>query len=175
MLTRVTGPTLTLRKEVERERLAARGPRRWADVRPLVADICGQALSTPLLAVGLLGIAVAAIFVPTSITLEVFDVEAGTNTFLGTLWQVEAAAVGLSFAAILFLFQSFSQGVLRVPLRESIYESKILPFLYLGLGSLFVDGLVLLGYGHGAPFGWAASWATALSMFAILALLPLLA
>jgi len=93
--------------------------------------------------------------------------------FLSTLWQVEAAALGLSVAVIVVAFEVFSVGD-AWPLRRSLQESGLISVLYVGIVSLVVAGLVILGVGDGAPGGWAATWATVLAGVEFVVLLPFL-
>jgi hypothetical protein len=83
-----------------------------------------------------------------------------SSNFLGILWQVQGAALGLSLAVVLFAFQSVHGNRHGVPLREFAEETWLFPIFYAGLIGLVLDGTVLLDMGHGAPGGWAASWAT---------------
>jgi len=95
------------------------------------------------------------------------------NRYLPIIWQVQAAAVGLSLAIIVFSFQAFSQSRHAASLREFASQSLAMPIVLFGLVSLVVDGLALLGLGRDAPGGWAGLWAVSLSL-ASLALLPVL-
>lgn len=95
-----------------------------------------------------------------------FSNEAKSADFLGTLWQVVAGALGLSVAMIAFAFEAFmstSQRRLGGNLREFAAETWLLFAIQLGVLSLLIDGMVLLGIGAGAPGGWAGMWATLLS------------
>lgn len=95
-----------------------------------------------------------------------FSDEAKSADFLGTMWQVVAGALGLSVAMIAFAFEAFmstSQRRLGGNLREFAAETWLLVAVQLGVLSLLIDGMVLLGIGSGAPGGWAGMWATLLS------------
>jgi hypothetical protein len=95
-----------------------------------------------------------------------FSDEAKSADFLGTLWQVVAGALGLSVAMIAFAFEAFmsiSQRRLGGNLREFAAETWLVFAIQLGVLSLLIDGMVLLGIGAGAPGGWAGMWATLLS------------
>jgi hypothetical protein len=86
--------------------------------------------------------------------------------FLRTLWQVVAAALGVSVAMVAFAFQAFASSGQRAyggSLREFAQQSRLLLVIELGLLSLLLDGVVLLGWGHNAPRGLPAAWAIALS------------
>jgi hypothetical protein len=86
--------------------------------------------------------------------------ERTSSNFLGILWQVQGAALGLSLAVVLFAFQSVHGNRHGVPLRDFAEETWLFPIFYAGLIGLLLDGTVLLHAGQGAPGGWAASWAT---------------
>lgn len=88
---------------------------------------------------------------------------AQASEYLKTIWQVEAAVLALSLAAILFSFQSFTSSRFGGSLELFARESKLLVLLYLGASGLIVTGTVLLGIGNGAPGGWAATWAALIS------------
>jgi hypothetical protein len=79
--------------------------------------------------------------------------------FIGILWQVQGAALGLSLAVVLFVFQSVHGNRLGGSLRDFAEETWLFPIFYAGLIGLILDGAVLLHVGQGAPGGWAASWA----------------
>jgi hypothetical protein len=79
--------------------------------------------------------------------------------FLQTLWQVEAAALALSLAIVIFAFQAIYATRLRGSLRQFAEETGLFPIFYVGASSLALDAEVLLGGGHDAPAGWAATWA----------------
>ncbi len=92
---------------------------------------------------------------------SVFDhgARSTSSTFIEVLWQVQGAALGLSLAVVLFVFQSVHGNRLGGSLRDFAEETWLFPIFYAGLIGLVLDGLVLLGIGQGAPGGWAASWA----------------
>jgi hypothetical protein len=82
-----------------------------------------------------------------------------SSNFIGILWQVQGAALGLSLAVVLFVFQSVHGNRLGGSLRDFAEETWLFPIFYAGLIGLVLDGAVLLHVGQGAPGGWAASWA----------------
>jgi hypothetical protein len=90
--------------------------------------------------------------------------------FIGILWQVQGAALGLSLAVVLFVFQSVHGNRLGGSLRDFAEETWLFPIFYAGLIGLVLDGAVLLHVGHGAPAGWAASWAVIWALGTALAL-----
>ncbi len=82
--------------------------------------------------------------------------------FLTSVWQIEAIALSLSVAVLIFGFQAFwgsrharSSGALLVFATDSGL------FLELGIGiaGLLLAGFVLAGYGSGGAAGWAGTWA----------------
>ncbi len=78
---------------------------------------------------------------------------------IGTLWQVQGAALGLSLAVVLFVFQSVHGNRLGGSLRDFAEETWLFPIFFAGLIGLLLDGAVLLHVGKNAPGGWPASWA----------------
>jgi hypothetical protein len=87
--------------------------------------------------------------------------------FLQTLWQVDAAAIGLSVAIVLFAFELVWSTRYRGTLRHFARDIWLVYVLALGLAALFTIGADLLGFGSGAPAGWAANWAVASSALAL--------
>jgi hypothetical protein len=73
----------------------------------------------------------------------------------------------------LFAFELVWSTRYRGTLRRFAQEVWLVYVLALGLAALFTIGADLLGFGSGAPGGWAASWAAASSALA-LASLPVL-
>lgn len=98
------------------------------------------------------------------------------ENFLRTLWQVDAAALALSLAIIVFAVQAYRSaneeryGDLRRTIRaiglQAGYEQGVL--------ALLVTGVVLLGAGHGGPAGSAGTVAGLACFVSILVLPPLL-
>jgi hypothetical protein len=74
---------------------------------------------------------------------------------------------------VLFTFELVWSSRYRGTLRRFAREIWLVYVLAAGLAAIFTIGADLLGLGHGAPGGWAATWATASSAIA-LALLPAL-
>ena len=119
------------------------------------------------------GLAVLALWAP-SVHSVVWLPNAGTvRRYLPTLWQVQGAALGLSFAILVFSFQAFAQSKSAGSLKEFSSYTAAVPIVLLGLVSLLVSGLALLGIGRGAPYGWAGVWAIFVGLIAI-ASLPVL-
>jgi hypothetical protein len=83
--------------------------------------------------------------------------------------------LALSAAVIIFGFQAFSASQhAQSPgsLRAFAEDSGLFVVIGVGIGGLLLPGFVLLGYGRGAPGGWAATWASAFCGLG-LALIPL--
>jgi hypothetical protein len=98
-------------------------------------------------------------FIPWNVHFRPFADTSRAVNFLQTLWQVQGAALGLSLAVVLFVFQAVYGVRLGGSLREFAEETWLFPIFYVGLYGLGLDGLVLLGGGAGASGGWAATWA----------------
>lgn len=106
-------------------------------------------------------------------SLSFFDDPTEASEFLRTLWQVEASVLALSITVIVFAFQAVSISGYNIKLYEFAQDVHLFPVFYVGIVGLVVDGLVLLGFGNGAPAGGASSWAIIVSgsSFPLLALL----
>ncbi len=116
--------------------------------------------------------AFAALALPVSIRWGPLATTTESTNYLDTIWIVVAASMGLSVAMVAFAFQAFMTSGRRVhggSLLEFANETRLLDTIRLGVLSLFVTGTVLLKFGHDAPFGWAAAWATVLSAWTLLA------
>ncbi len=93
-----------------------------------------------------------------------------SDDYLSTMWQVVAAALGLSVAMVAFAFEAFQTSGQRAyggSLKEFARESRLVLLIEAGIVALFVDGAVLAGWGEQAPAGWAGAWAIAVSAFAL--------
>ena len=109
--------------------------------------------------------------IPSGPLPALFGSRESSEDFVGTMWQVVAGALGLSVAMIAFAFEAFfssSQRQVGGSLREFAGETHLLTVVRLGVAALLIDGLVLLGVGHDAPAGWAATWATIVSATTLL-------
>jgi biotin carboxyl carrier protein len=95
--------------------------------------------------------------------LSLFERPTQAAEFVRTLWQVEASVVALSITVIIFAFQAVSTSRHNIKLYEFAEDVHLFPVFYVGVVGLIVDGLVLLGFGNGAPAGGAASWAILVS------------
>lgn len=98
---------------------------------------------------------------------------AESRLYLGTLWQVVAAALGVSVAMVAFAFEAFSGSRERRAyggsLREFAYESWLVLAIEVGLLSLALDGVVLFGPFGLETKGWPALEAVFLSGVTLLA------
>lgn len=81
------------------------------------------------------------------------------RTLLLTLWQVQAATLALSFAVLLVVFEIAASSRGRSSVREFAVDSRLFPFLYLGVGGLILDGYVLVTADKDQLAGWPGTWA----------------
>ena len=96
--------------------------------------------------------------------------------FLRTLWQVEAAALALSLAIIVFAVQAYRNSTHERyggTLRRYIRASWLQEGYELGVISLLLTAAVLLGAGHGGPGGSAGAVAAGACLLSVF-VLPLL-
>jgi hypothetical protein len=92
------------------------------------------------------------------------------TAFLSVLWQVMAGTLGIVVAAVLFLYEAYGssiKGRYGITLTEYSSESGVTRLVGLLIASLALTGLVLLGWGDGAPRGWAGFLALAVSAWAL--------
>jgi hypothetical protein len=110
-------------------------------------------------------VGIAGLFLPTCLTFSfaAIDRPAEAKGFLTTLWQVEGGTIALSLSLILVAFETIWRGRFRGSVRRFADEVFLLYAVSLAFTSLLVIGCTLLGWGTGAPGGWAASWSTILS------------
>jgi hypothetical protein len=116
------------------------------------------------------------IFVPFPSDWNPFAKKEEAETFLRTLWQVDAAALALSLAIIVFAVQAFrSANQERYgALRRFISASRLREGYEQGVVALLITGVVLLGAGHGGVAGWAGMVAVLACFGSIFILPPLL-
>ena len=96
--------------------------------------------------------------------------------FLRTLWQVEATALALSLAIIVFAVQAYRSSTHERyggTLRRYIRASWLQEGYELGVISLLLTAIVLLGAGHGGPGGSAGAVAAGACLVSVF-VLPLL-
>lgn len=175
-------PGSSLVREARREQVRAGGIRKseraaeWTKVKVKAAFETSRYAFVWILLVGLAGL----YLVPSEVKLwrlhfrlSFFEEPTEAAEFLRTLWQVEASVLALSITVIIFAFQAVSTSRHNIKLYEFAEDVHLFPIFYVGVVGLIVDGLVLLGFGNGAPAGGAASWAVVASgsAFPLLALL----
>jgi hypothetical protein len=104
-----------------------------------------------------------------------------TTTVLSTLWEVQSASVGLVFALVVFVFGLLPQGRGRLTYRQFLHRTWAIPLVIFNVGSLFFDGMVLLGFGHQIPqsgelagYGWAVTVACLVTLGSIASIVVLL-
>ena len=103
--------------------------------------------------------------------------EGAARAYLQTLWQVLAAAVGISIVMIAFVLEAFlSAGEKRHggTLREFAADTWLLMAIDLGAASLITVGIVLQGNLQSAPVGWAGAMAILFSGTAVVVLLAVI-
>jgi hypothetical protein len=116
------------------------------------------------------------IFVPFPNDWNPFGTTEDAEGFLRTLWQVEAAALALSLAIIVFAVQAFRSasqeryGALRRYIRASWLQEGYEQ----GVVALLITAVVLIGAGHGGPAGSAGAVAGLASFLSVFVLPPLL-
>ena len=116
------------------------------------------------------------IFVPFPNDWNPFGTTEDAEGFLRTLWQVEAAALALSLAIIVFAVQAFRSasqeryGALRRYIRASWLQEGYEQ----GVVALLIAAVVLIGAGHGGPAGSAGAVAGLACFLSVFVLPPLL-
>jgi hypothetical protein len=108
-----------------------------------------------LLAVPSIGFA----FVATGLSVNPLDDEKRATSILQILWQVEAAALALLLAVVIFILQAAYSPRPRPPLRGLAEAIRLPAIFYAGVYGLVLTGMDLMGAGDGAPAGWPATWA----------------
>jgi hypothetical protein len=112
---------------------------------------------------------VAGLFLPNWFSIGAISRPSDGRSFLSTLWQVEGGTIALSLSLILVAFESIWRGRFRGSVRVFADEVLLLWAVSLAFTSLFVIGFTLIGWGTGAPGGWAATWCAILSALAFAA------
>jgi hypothetical protein len=119
---------------------------------------------------------VGLIFVPFPNDWNPFGKAEEAEGFLKTLWQVDAAALALSLAIIVFAVQAYRSasqeryGALRRYIRAAWLQEGYEQ----GVVALLITGVVLLGAGHGGVAGSAGTVAGFACLLSIFVLPPLL-
>lgn len=131
-----------------------------------------------LVALAMFAFVMAATFLPSwHVDIPPLDDPKAATDYLETLWQVLAAAVGISIALIAFVFEAFLGGGERRhggTLREFASDTWLLAAIDLAAASLIAVGVVLQGNLRDAPAGWAGAMAILFSGAALISLLMLL-
>jgi hypothetical protein len=109
------------------------------------------------------------LWLPTSSHFDAFSTPSGARDFLSTLWQVEGGTIALTLTVILVAFEAIWRSRFRGSVRRFAEEVWLLYAMAAAFVSLLVIAVCLLGWGEGAPGGWAATWATCLSAVAFTA------
>ena len=145
---------LACRRQAEAEGLA-RGGRAWRRLRRWGWNVRHHRLWSLCLVVPAFLIA----FIPWSVSLWPLRGLEEAPDLLEVLWQVQAAAVALSLAVVIFVFEAVYSAKPRPSIRDLAEGVGLPAIFYSGLAGLGLTGMVLLGGGRGAPGGWAATWA----------------
>jgi hypothetical protein len=124
------------------------------------------------------GLVLAITFAPDwHVDIPPLNDEAAARAYLQTLWQVLAAAVGISIVMIAFVLEAFlSSGEKRHggTLREFAADTWLLIAIDLGAATLITVGIVLQGNLRSAPAGWAGAMAILFSGIAVVVLLAVI-
>ncbi|WP_034270590.1 hypothetical protein [Actinospica robiniae] len=137
-----------LRVKRARARRDGAGEPPWPLGARAVIQLLGHALSSAL-GLALLSIfGLGALVVLSYLLRRSWGIGAATTGLLTTLWQVQAGAVSLALALAVFVFGLLPQTRGRVTYREFLSRSGALPIVALGVVSMILDGLVLLGVGR---------------------------
>jgi hypothetical protein len=116
-----------------------------------------------------LALGIGLLFVPVDLHFTAFATDAGAKDFLSTLWQVEAGTIALTLSLIVVAFEAIWRARFRGSVRRFAEEVGLLYALSAAFVSLIAIGVCLLGWGQGAPGGWAGTWALCLSAVAFAA------
>jgi hypothetical protein len=98
-------------------------------------------------------------FLPIGLSLSPLEHGKNAKSILQILWQVEAAALALSLALVIFILDAVHKTRRRPSLRVLADAIGLPAIFYGGVYALVLTGMVLMGGGQGAPAGWAATWA----------------
>jgi hypothetical protein len=115
---------------------------------------------------GSLVVGIGILFIPLDVRFGAFADETSARDFLSTLWQVEGGTIALTLTLILVAFEAIWRGRFRGSVRRFADEVWLLYAVAAAFASLIAIAVTLLGWGEGAPGGWAATWAVCLSALA---------
>ncbi|HEX6489777.1 MAG TPA: hypothetical protein VF002_00215, partial [Gaiellaceae bacterium] len=161
-LPRATWSLLTERSLVS---IAARSKRklalatRWQRVTRGVFAPLWYFARSELSFIPIAAVALGVIFLPLSVWFEPFSSTTRASAFLQALWQIEGVTLAIALTVVVFVFATVYSSRIGGSLRQFAEETGLFPIFYVGLVSLGLDGVVLLGGGEGASGGWAATWA----------------
>jgi hypothetical protein len=114
-------------------------------------------------------VGVGLLFLPIGYRFGAFTTASGARGFLSTLWQVEGGTIALTLTLIVVAFEAIWRSRFRGSVRRFSEEVWLLYALAAAFVSLITIAVCLLGWGHGAPGGWAATWSVCLSAIAFAA------
>lgn len=104
-------------------------------------------------------LAFGVVFVRWHASFRPFEHTRRATAYLDAMWAVQGVTLTLSLTVVIFVFQAVYASRLGGSLRRFAEETGLFLMFYVGLAGLFLDGIVLLGGGHNASGGWAATWA----------------
>lgn len=110
-----------------------------------------------------LAVGVGVLFIPVEVGFGALADQASARDFLSTLWQVEGGTIALTLTLILVAFEAIWRGRFRGSVRRFADEVWLLYAVAAAFASLIGIAVTLLGWGEGAPGGWAATWAVCMS------------
>lgn len=163
----------SLLRVVSRQRNSLAITPTWVRRRREAADFLTRLIRDELAFLWVLPLAVGLAFVNWHVHFRPFGSPARGTSYLYAVWGVQAVTLTLSLAVVIFVFQAVYASRFGGSLRRFAEETGLFLMFYIGLAGLFVDGIVLLGGGHGASGGWAATWATCLAALQGLSLIYL--
>ena len=115
---------------------------------------------------GSLVIGIGVLFIPINVGLSALTDRTSAREFLSTLWQVEGGTIALTLTLILVAFEVIWRGRFRGSVRRYAEEVWLLYAVAAAFVSLIGIAVTLLGWGEGAPGGWAGTWAVGMSAIA---------
>lgn len=138
-------------------------------VRSAANDLSRLPSARPLLFVVVI---VTTALLPLSGGPNLWATDEAASEFLSVLWQVMAGTLGIIVAAVLFLYEAYGstiRGRYGITLVEYSSESGVTRLIGWLTASLILIGAVILGWGDGAPRGWAGFLALVVAARALIA------
>jgi hypothetical protein len=114
-------------------------------------------------------VGIGVLFLPVDYHFGALATASAARGFLSTLWQVEGGTIALTLSLILVAFEAIWRGRFRGSVRRFAEEVGLLYAVAAAFVSLIAIAVCLLGWGEGAPAGWAATWTVCLSGLAFAA------